>query len=325
MSFQAIAGQEHVKRVLQNGLRSGKLSHAYIFSGPAGSGRKRTAMALVKAIYCSGGQDEACGQCLECRKLEHGNQPGLLWIEPDGASIKIEQIRELQKGMAYRSTTNDRKIYVLNEAEKMTVQAANSLLKFLEEPTSDVMAILITENGHALLPTIISRAQWLSFTPMNASRMAEILQEEGLPGSLVLPAVHLTAGVEAARELVSSNWFGEARKVMLQLAQETLANLPSAMISLQKKVIKSDLNQHLGVFIDLWILWLKDMVRLQCGQKDRLLFIDQLDWMERQANSRDSSFWIACMEQAVDMQKRIRFNANGQLTLEKWMIDLRGG
>lgn len=325
MSFQSIAGQEQVKRILQNGLRSDKLSHAYIFSGPSGSGRKKMAMALAKAIYCTEGTDDACGHCLGCRKIEHGNHPGLVWVNPDGASIKIEQIRELQKGMAYRSTTSERKIYVMNEADKMTIQAANSMLKFLEEPATDVMAILITENGHALLPTIQSRSQWLSFTPMSAQEMAAVLQEEGLPGSLVLAAVQLTAGVEAARELVSSNWFGEARKVMLQLAQETLTNLSAAMILLQQKVIKSELNQHLDTLIDLWIIWLKDMVRLRCGQKDRLIFIDQMDWMSQQAISREAVFWISSMEKAVEMQKRIRFHANAQLTLEKWMIDLQGG
>ncbi len=84
-------------------------------------------------------------------------------VAPDGASIKIEQIRELQKEFAYRATASGTKIYMLYHADKMTVQAANSLLKFLEEPTSRVVAILITENGNALLPTIQSRAQWIQF------------------------------------------------------------------------------------------------------------------------------------------------------------------
>ncbi len=97
MPFTSIRGQQHAKRLLQNGLRSDTLSHAYIFTGPVGTGRKKMAFALAQAVYCTGMKDDACGTCLECRKVEHGNHPDLHWIEPDGASIKIEQVRELQK------------------------------------------------------------------------------------------------------------------------------------------------------------------------------------------------------------------------------------
>nr|WP_150960567.1 DNA polymerase III subunit delta' [Aneurinibacillus sp. XH2] len=325
MSFQAIAGQAQAKRILQNGLRSGRLSHAYIFSGPSGSGRREMAKELAKAIYCSELVDDSCGHCLNCRKVDHNNHPDVVWIEPDGASIKIDQIRELQKEFAYRATASQTKIYVLNEADRMTVQAANSLLKFLEEPLTDIIAVLITENGHALLPTIQSRAQWISFVPASPLEMASILIEEGLSPILVSPAVHLAAGVHAARELVSAEWFAEARNTVLQLAKESLTKLPHAMITLQQKVFKSKLNEHIDILMDLWMLWLKDMVRLSSGHKENIVYIDQADWMSPLAFSREVGFWITGMERAVDVRKRIRFNANPQLTLEKWMIDLQGG
>src|ERR1700738_5043291 len=97
MSFATIMGQERVKRLLQNGLKNESLSHAYIFSGPSGSGRRQMALTLAQAVYCTEMKDDACGICLNCRKVEHQNHPDLHWIEPDGASLKIEQIRELQK------------------------------------------------------------------------------------------------------------------------------------------------------------------------------------------------------------------------------------
>ncbi|GIP36312.1 DNA polymerase III subunit delta' [Paenibacillus sp. J2TS4] len=325
MSFEAIAGQAQAKRILQNGLRTGRLSHAYIFSGPAGSGRREMATALTKAIYCTEQIDDSCGQCLNCRKVEHNNHPDLVWIEPDGASIKIDQIRELQKEFAYRATAAHTKIYVLNEADRMTIQAANSLLKFLEEPITKIVAVLITENGHALLPTIQSRAQWISFVPMNPLEMSAILKEEGLPPTLVSSAVHLTAGLKAARELAAADWFAEARNTVLQLAKESLTKLPSAMITLQQKVFKANLAEHMETLIDLWMLWLKDMVRLRCGHKENLVYIDQTDWMSPLALSREVEYWIQGMERAVEVRKRIRFHANPQLTLEKWMIDLQGG
>jgi DNA polymerase III subunit delta' len=324
MSFQAIPGQAAAKQLLQNGLRQDKLSHAYIFSGPVGTGRSEMALALAKAIYCKNSIDDSCGECLECRKVEHHNHPDLHVVEPEGASIKIEQIRDLQKEFAYRATASGTKIYILHHAEKMTVQAANSLLKFLEEPTSRVVAILITENGNALLPTIQSRAQWISFTPMVRDEMVIALLQEGHPALLVQPAVHLTAGLQAARELICANWFAEMRSVVLQLAKETLTRFPSSMITVQQKIVKTELADHVSSLFDLLILWFKDMVQLRLERRDKLVYNDQLDWMGSLAFSRDVSDWVRMMEQAVDLQKRLRFNANSQLVIEKMLVEMQG-
>ncbi|SEC36829.1 DNA polymerase III subunit delta' [Paenibacillus sp. GP183] len=324
MSFQAIRGQAAAKRLLQSGLRNDTLSHAYIFSGPVGTGGYEMAIALAKAIYCKVFVDDSCGECLECRKVEHGNHPDLHIVQPEGASIKIEQIRELQKEFAYRATASETKIYILQQAEKMTVPAANSLLKFLEEPTSKVVAILITENGNALLPTIQSRAQWISFNPMPRDEMIKSLLAEGHPAVLVQPAAHITAGLAAARELIGANWFAEMRNVMLQLAKETLTRFPSSIVTIQQKLIKTELADHISSLFDLLILWFKDMVQLRLGRRDNLVFTDQLDWMAALASSREVLDWIRMMDQAVSLQKRLRFNANPQLVIEKMLVDIQG-
>jgi DNA polymerase-3 subunit delta' len=146
-----------------------------------------------------------------------------------------------------------------------------------------------------------------------------------LPASLVLPAVRLSAGVDAARELVQANWFAEARSVMLQLSRETLARLPAALLTAQQKLAKGELSEHLETVLDLWILWFKDMVQLQFGRKDDAVYIDQLEWMGRMAVSREPGFWVAGMEHIIDIQKRLRQHANPQLALEKLMIGIQGG
>jgi DNA polymerase-3 subunit delta' len=325
MSFQSIVGQELGKRMLQNGLRESKLSHAYIFNGPLGSGRREMAAALAQAVYCTELKDDACGQCLGCRKIEHNNHPDYYWVEPDGTSIKIDQIRELQKEFAYRSTASQTKIYVLYEADRMTVQAANSLLKFLEEPLSDVIAILITENGNALLPTIKSRSQWIPFVPAAPVEMARKLLDEGFPHALIAPAVRITAGIGAAKKLIESNWFAEARNVVIQLAQEMITRFPTALITVQQKVIKSELSEHLPTLLDLIILWLKDMVQLHIGRKENIVYIDQLEWMSAHATTYEISYWVHAIECTVNMQKRLRFHANAQLAFEKLLIDIKGG
>lgn len=325
MSFQSIPGQQQVKHMLQGGLRNSKVSHAYIFSGPKGTGKQRMAFTFAKAIFCKEQIDDACGHCLECRKAEHSNHPDLHFIKPDGATIRIEQIRDLQKEFSYRATSSQTKIYIIEQADRMTVQAANSLLKFLEEPQSMVVAILITENGQALLPTIQSRAQWIHFSPLIREEMASVLTSEGFSAVLVHPAVHLTAGLEAARELIQINWFAEIRTVMIQLAKECTTRIASALIIAQNKVVKTELNDHMDTLLDLFILWCKDMIHIQCNRQQHIVFIDQLEWLKKHAFSQSISYWINGMEQAAEAKKRLRFHVNPQLALEQFMIAIEGG
>ncbi|MDF2926268.1 MAG: holB [Paenibacillaceae bacterium] len=324
MSFQSIPGQARAKRMLQNGLKSGKLSHAYIFSGPAGSGRSQMAVKLAQAVFCTEMVDDACGTCRECRKVEHGNHPNLIRIDPDGASVKIEQIRELQRELGYRASGDQKKIYVISQADRMTIQAANSLLKFLEEPGPDIMAILITENGQALLPTIQSRAQWVPFTPLGVAEMVEALHEqEGHPLALVLPAAHVAGGLDGARNYIQSKEFAEARNVMLQLAKETLTRFPHVLVTVQQLIFKSELAAQLSLILDLWLLCLKDMIHLRSGRRESVVYIDQTDWMYKHAMNLDMHYWVRSMELVIELQKRLRTSANAQLALEQAVIEMQ--
>lgn len=325
MSFQHIIGQDRAKQMLQNGLRSDKLSHAYLFNGPAGTGKQKMAFNLAKAIFCIEQVDDACDECIECRKVEHQNHPGIHVVEPDGSMIKIEQIRDLQKEFSFRAAASQTKVYLIKQAERMTTQAANSLLKFLEEPQSKVVAILITDNGQAVLPTIRSRVQGIPFTPMTPKHMLKLLTDEGLSKHLVLPAVHIAAGPDAAREYIQLNWFAEMRNVMIQLSQESFDKFSSASITAQHKVMKTELAEHIETLLDLFVLWYKDMIHIHCGRKDQIIFIDQLDWLTKHAFIREVNHWIKCMEQAVEARKRLRFNVNPQLVLEQFMGHVQGG
>ncbi|WP_058300435.1 DNA polymerase III subunit delta' [Gorillibacterium timonense] len=325
MSVQETDGQERIRHILRTGVRNHSLSHAYIFNGPRGSGKRDMALWLAQAVYCVRGHGDACGECPECRKVIHGNHPDFHWIEPDGASVKIEQIRELQKEFAYRSSQARKKIYVIQQADRMTIQASNSLLKFLEEPIADVMAILLTENGQALLPTIKSRSQWLSFVPENPDAMEAALIAEGVPAMLARTAVRLAAGLPAARELARAEWFAEARTTMVQLAKETLTRFPAAMLTVQQKLAKGEMAERLDTILDLWLLLLRDMIQLQCGRREQMVFADQVDWMADKAFSRGAHEWVHAMEQVTDVQKRLRSHANSQLAVEKLIMDMQGG
>jgi len=324
MAFTDIIGQEAAKQQLQSSLRRKQISHAYIFSGPPGSGQKEVAMAFAQALFCAKGGDDACGECLECRKVQHGNHPDLHYIAPEGASIKIEQIRDLQRIFSYRSETGNPKVYIIDEADKMTVQAANSLLKFLEEPPSPAVAILLSDNGRALLPTIQSRAQWVSFMPLDPDRMMQILTGEGYTINLCRCAVQLAAGVQSCRDLLDQNWFAEIRNVVLQLGKETAGRGGSPLITAQQNVFKAGLGEHLDILFSLFHIWFKDMIHALYHRHDRIVFIDELDFITKHAFSRAEEQWIHAMELVAESKKKLRQNMNAQLCLEQFLIGVDG-
>ncbi|WP_145950207.1 DNA polymerase III subunit delta' [Paenibacillus sp. Y412MC10] len=324
MSFADIAGQDAAKQMLHNALRRNSVSHAYIFSGPAGSGQMKTARTFAQALFCTTLEDDACGQCLECRKVEHGNHPDLHLLAPDGSSIKIDQIRDLQRVFSYRSESKNPKVYIIDQADTMTVQAANSLLKFLEEPPIPAVAILITENGQALLPTIQSRAQLVPFTPLSPGLMLQTLVDEGYPSPLARCAVHLSSGLDGCRELMEQNWFAEIRNVVLQLGKEALGRGSSALVTAGQKVFKAGLSDHLDTLLNLFHLWFKDMLHVQYGKHESIVFIDQLDFLSTHALTRSTAQWVSYMDLAAECRKKLRYNVNSQLCLEQFLIGLEG-
>ena len=322
MSFQQIIGQQTAKQLLQSSLRRQAISHAYLFSGPKGSGQLQTALAFAKAIFCTELEDDACGQCLECRKVEHGNHSDLTMLAPDGNNIKIDQIRELQRIFSYRSEAGHPKVYIIEQSEKMTVQAANSLLKFLEEPPVPAVGILITDNGQAMLPTIRSRSQMVPFSALNPEEMLQSLIKEGYPANLARSAAHLASGMEACREILQQNWFAEIRNVMLQLGKESLGRGSTSLISAQQKLFKTGLSEHLDILLSLFHLWFRDMLYIQYGRHENIVFIDQLDMLSQLAHTRSTEQWVPYMDLVAACRKKLRFNVNGQLCLEQFLIGL---
>ncbi|MFC5648871.1 DNA polymerase III subunit delta' [Paenibacillus solisilvae] len=323
MSIAQLPGQQKAKRILQHALSSGKVSHAYLFTGPPGSGRMAMANAFAKALFCTSGGDDACGHCLECRKFDHGNQPDLHVVEPDGASIKIDQIRELQRELSYKNIGTERKIYIIQQVETMTLQAANSLLKFLEEPQSPVVAILLTDNGQAVLPTIRSRTQWVPFMPLVPHDMLQTLSQEGVPQLLARAAVHLASGLNACREIIQQNGFAEMRNVVIQLGKDSLTRFTAGMISAQQHVFKTELGEQPQLLLSMLVLWYKDMIHFQSGRHEALVFIDQVDWIGKHAFGRSADGYVKCMEAALEAGKRIRAHVSPQLAVEQMLIRIQ--
>ncbi|CAM4402115.1 DNA polymerase III subunit delta' [Paenibacillus alkaliterrae] len=325
MSLEQISGQWKAQRILRHALQSGKVSHAYLFNGPSGTGRMAMARQFAKALFCTSEGVDACGICLECRKFEHGNQTDLTTIAPEGQSIKIDQIRELQRDFSYRNSGTRRKVYMIEKADKMTMQAANSLLKFLEEPISPVVAILITDNGQAVLPTIRSRTQWVPFLPMSPESMLNALIAEGAPPTLARTVVQLTSGLDGARQFLQQNQFAEIRNLVIQLGKESLTRFTAAMITAQQQLFKTDLAEHTQMLLSLLVLWFKDLIQFQAGRHDNIVFIEQLEWISKHAFNRSIAGWVCCIEHTLEASKRMRANVAPQLAFEQLLVNLQEG
>jgi DNA polymerase-3 subunit gamma/tau len=183
-SFDEIAGQSHVTQTLKNAIERGRLSHAYLFCGPRGTGKTTTARILAKAINCeNGATTNPCNECESCRSIVDGNSIDVL--ELDAASNrKVDEIRDFLEKIPYSSTQGGKKVYIIDEVHMLTTESFNTLLKTLEEPPEHVVFILATTEPNKVLPTILSRCQRFDFRRISVAdietRLKTVAEAEGI-------------------------------------------------------------------------------------------------------------------------------------------------
>lgn len=174
--FEQILGNKKITEQLTNSIKIGNISHSYLFLGTQGIGKKIIAKEFAKMILCTS-ENKYCGVCKSCIEFDTDNNPDFSIIEPDGNSIKIDQIREFQKKVSEKPIISQRKVYIINDSDKMTVEAQNCLLKTLEEPPEFVTIILVGTNENAFLSTIKSRCMILHFEEISEEEILKYLEE----------------------------------------------------------------------------------------------------------------------------------------------------
>ncbi|QOS98498.1 DNA polymerase III subunit delta' [Brevibacterium sp. JNUCC-42] len=327
MSWSKVAKkQERVAEILANSMKHDRLTHAYLFTGPKGVGKKEIAEHLTKSIFCLDHPGDACGTCLNCQRIQSGNHPDVYRISPDGASVKIEQIRALQKEMKMRAVESKHKVYILEHVDKMTTQAANSLLKFLEEPPVGVLAVLLSENSHAILPTILSRCQTIVFNPLPVGMIVQSLVNEGITKGLAQVASQITTNLDDARLLSQSEWFAQLKAMVIQLGRDLKQRDSQALFTIQDQFQRNDrLKEELPLFLDLLILWLRDILYIQVGRRANIINIDQQDALEEQVLQWAQTEILRGIDVAMETRNRIERNANPQLALERLVLHIQEG
>jgi len=177
MGFDAVLGQDNAKRLIRAAFENGRLGHAYLFAGPDGVGKTLFALETAKLLFCRGGAERPCGECSDCRRVDHGRHPDLLLVAAAEGKriIGIKQAREIGQYLALKPVEAERRVVIVREAERLSDEAANSLLKTLEEPSSFGFLILTASRPRSLPDTVQSRCQRIPFSPLSAEHVETIL------------------------------------------------------------------------------------------------------------------------------------------------------
>ena len=219
-SFSKIVGQERAINYVKMVVARDMLSHAYLFTGIPGIGKKSTAYALAQAVNCDNPtKGEGCGECKSCRQMTAGNHPDLFVIKPDGQAIKIDQIRRLIRDLGFKKMSARIRVSIVCQAETMTEEAANAFLKILEEPPEANILILDVAEARDLLPTIVSRCQKVSFLPLPSPLIADWLaREQGLAKDQALVIAKLADGsLGRAIEMTTGGFLEKRHDFLLKL------------------------------------------------------------------------------------------------------------
>lgn len=180
MAFKDILGNNRVKNILKKALQREKCPNSLLFSGPEGVGKKDMALVVAKAMNCLQSNDDACEVCESCKAINKGRFPDVMVFSATKEIIKIDQMRQLKHAAYLKPMVGRKRIFIIEEAEKMNEEASNSLLKVLEEPPLFSHIILTTKNPYLLKPTLKSRCQILSFSPISREDIESVLVEKGL-------------------------------------------------------------------------------------------------------------------------------------------------
>lgn len=326
LSFQDIIGHEQIKEHFQKAIESHKVSHAYILNGEAGMGRKSLANAFTLTLLCEKGRSEPCMECHACKQVLSGNHPDLIYVTHEKPnSIGVDDIREqINDTIMVRPYSSYYKIYIVDEAEKMTQQAQNALLKTIEEPPSYAIIILLTTNQEAFLPTILSRCVQLKLKPLKDFVVKSYLTE-----SMQVP--------EADAEVYAAFARGNLGKAISIASSEDFKLLHQEVLHLLKHVKDMDISElldyirklkedNLDIYecLDFMQLWYRDVL-LYKVTKDMNLLIFKDEYKMINELSKNSGYdGLERILESIDKAKaRLDANVNMELAMELMLLVMK--
>ncbi len=318
LQAENLVGQEELRGLLTAALDSGKISHAVLLSGPAGSGKKSWGRLLAKTLLCQiRTEADPCLRCQSCLSFDRGNNPGYFSLKPDGKKLKTEQIKAVKESFYLAGNV---KICLIEEADKMTAEASSSLLKILEDPPAGLTFILLAEKTGLLPATIVSRCQSYYLRPLGAELLAGLLEKEkGIPAEKAALVARISSGLPGyALELVADHSLDERIAEARTLAYNLAVGRNSAHQLLgwaEQLALKEDL---LPVLELLAMIYRDGLMQNLCRSGDRLQTREQpLIWLEK-IMPGDLEEAILLLNQAI--YELAATNVNRRLLLEKTLL-----
>lgn len=324
--FTDIIGQEQLKEHLQNAIAGNKISHAYIINGERSSGKEFIARIFAMALQCEKGGTEPCGECHSCKQALSNNQPDIIYISHEKPNtIGVEDIRtQINGDVDIKPYSSPRKIYIMNEGEKMTVQAQNALLKTLEEPPEYAVILILTTNVEAMLPTILSRCVVLNMKPVTDALVKKYLMEElGVPDYKANICVAFARGnIGKAKLLASSEEFEKVKDEAISLVKNINDMEIHEIVKAIKKIseYKFDVNDYL----DILMAWYRDVLFFKATKDvNSLVFKEEIQQIMR-VSDRSTYEGIETIVNALQSaKKRLEANVNFDLTMELLLLAIQ--
>lgn len=324
--FKDIVGHEQIIEHLKTAIEMGKVSHAYILNGPDLSGKMMIAEAFARALLCEKQDPDGCGECKSCRQSDDRNNPDIIYVKHDKPNtISVDDIRtQLNNDIVIKPYSNQYKIYIVDEAEKMNQQAQNALLKTIEEPPAYAVIMLLTTNADSFLQTIRSRCITLNLKSVkNDVIKSYLMTEKKIPDYQADVCAAFAQGVVGkAIKLASSDDFNELKESALSL----IKRLDDIDLYEMGEAIKqiSDYKLQVQDYFDLITVWYRDVLYMKAtNDVNGLIFKDEVYDIKKQA-SKHSYHGIEAMIEALDKAKlRINANVNFDLVIELLLMTIK--
>jgi DNA polymerase-3 subunit delta' len=323
MAFDKIKStQPKVVKLLENSLLKDRLSHAYLFEGENGTKKFETALYFAQMLLCTS-EDKPCQVCKNCKRIAHNTHPNVYIIEPEGNVIKKQQIQDLQSEFSKTSLEPGKKIYIIRNIENINIAAANSLLKFLEEPFPNIHAILTTSNINQILSTIISRSQVVTFSSIRKDILKEEIKELGLFGDVLNVVTELVNNTEEALSLYNTEYFLDVVDLVKELFD---------IISKQNESLVIYFNKNNGIifqepkisnlFLDIMILFQKDFIQYLTGNSRLIVFKDELETVKSVSEMKNKNRLITELEYMLELKGKLQSYINVKLAYDNLLLQL---